>query len=546
MRPIVPLTLLLALPAHAKRPDAPTVAKVPSIEEVVAAEGFTPTPSQSEIYKPGAVLVPNGRGGHDVVVSSCIDAEPDIAIMSQSSIATTLAGGVSARLGVARGAASAGVEKRLSFVDPEQRTIPLAKLRPTDECTGGVQTAGTFQDLSSAIVLHDVLVAIIKNTRCTKVDASGGVVALGAAEAAAYSECVQESDGQVPLGYKSVPLSKVLSLAGSPAPVPTARPPVSPRTPAAASASVDFGGMGSVDVDARLQEQACMKQAEEKGSAARQARLDAAAREVQAQATSAWQEMKASLQKCTQLPRADRTDCIAMAEKWLEAAEEMNVSLAAGVETVETECGERQPAFPIESLRVEAREEEAAKALRKRLEAPDTVSLSTPQTTGAQWSALGVPSYMGDAPRQDAKDACQSYSGVKAEAEHCAAQCHVKTRKERAACAQQCILEMEKQMLACWPACFEWRDKFISEYQYTKRGGRGPSLTSNAGCTTIDHLTNSILYDQEPMSAASATCVVEAVSPYLEAELAAGRQRGFPGFHCGPLDDLKADLIRGW
>lgn len=93
MRPIVPLTLLLALPAHAKRPDAPTVAKVPSIEEVVAAEGFTPTPSRSEIYKPGAVLVPNGRGGHDVVVSSCIAAEPDIAIMSQSSIATTLAGG---------------------------------------------------------------------------------------------------------------------------------------------------------------------------------------------------------------------------------------------------------------------------------------------------------------------------------------------------------------------------------------------------------------------------------------------------------------------
>jgi len=44
MRPVLSPTLLLALPAHAKRPDAPTVPKVPSTEEVVAADGFTPTP----------------------------------------------------------------------------------------------------------------------------------------------------------------------------------------------------------------------------------------------------------------------------------------------------------------------------------------------------------------------------------------------------------------------------------------------------------------------------------------------------------------------
>ena len=211
----IPLALLLALPAHAQTPDLSGVATVPTIEEVVAAEGFTPTPSQSEIYKPGAVLVPNGRGGHDVVVSSCIAAEPDIAIMSQSSIATTLAGGVSARLGVAKSEAKAGIEKRLSFVDPEQRTISLGLLNATDACSQQVQSAARFQDLSDAIVLHDVLVAIIKNTVCTRADASGSVVALGAAEASAYSECVQESDGQVPLGYKAVPLDKVLAVSGS-------------------------------------------------------------------------------------------------------------------------------------------------------------------------------------------------------------------------------------------------------------------------------------------------------------------------------------------
>ena len=269
---LLPLVLLLSPPAEARRPQLPAVArvKVPSIEEVVAAEGFTPTPSQSEIYKPGAVLVPNGRGGHDVVVSRCIDAEPDIAIMSQSSIATTLAGGVSARLGIARGAASAGIEKRLSFVDPEQRTISLGLLNATEACSTQVQSAARFQDLSSAIVLHDVLVAIIKNSVCTKADAAGGVVALGEAEAASYSECVQESDGQVPLGYKAVPLSKVLAVApvaDTRAPAP--RPVVAGR-PAEASTSVDFGTPGGLglDLDAQLAEQACVQDAQAAGCGA--------------------------------------------------------------------------------------------------------------------------------------------------------------------------------------------------------------------------------------------------------------------------------------
>ena len=56
--------------AHkAKKPDALPVAKVPSIEEVVAAEGFVPTPSQSEIYKPGAVLVPYDRKRFDALAA---------------------------------------------------------------------------------------------------------------------------------------------------------------------------------------------------------------------------------------------------------------------------------------------------------------------------------------------------------------------------------------------------------------------------------------------------------------------------------------------
>jgi formylglycine-generating enzyme required for sulfatase activity len=245
MRTTPLLLLALALPTHARRPSSPPPPKVPSIEEVVAAEGFTPTPSQSDIYKPGTVLVPNALGGHDKVFSGCIDAVPEVAFMSQSSIATSLSAGVSARLSAARGAVAAGIEKRLSFVDPEQRTIDLAKLEATEACAQAVAKAGRFIDLTQAIVLYDVLVAQIQNTVCTKADASGSVVLLGKAEAAAYSECVQESDTQVPLGYKAVPLSKVLTVPG--AAVPASTPPPAVTTGAK---WVAWGGYGMVAIPA--------------------------------------------------------------------------------------------------------------------------------------------------------------------------------------------------------------------------------------------------------------------------------------------------------
>ena len=297
MRPTALLMLALAVPASARPLPLPVGEAVPSIEAVVAAEGFTPTPSQSEIYRPGAVLVPNDRGGHDVVVSRCIDAEPEVAIMAQSSIATTLAGGVSARLALARGAASAGVEKRLSFVDPEQRTIALGALIPTDACRASVDRAQSLQDLSDAIVVHDVLVAIIQNTVCTRADTSGGVVALGAAEAAAFSECVQESDGQVPLGFKAVPLAKVLSLAAGttaaaePPPSPVAAAPVTP-TPTSEPSPPDStdGYLAELQAQARAVEAARAQLAELE--AEQQAQLDAEEARIQAEASAAFSALE--------------------------------------------------------------------------------------------------------------------------------------------------------------------------------------------------------------------------------------------------------------
>ena len=97
--------------------------------------------------------------------------------------------------------------------------------------------------------------------------------------------------------------------------------------------------------------------------------------------------MSGDLEKCTQLPRSDRTDCIAMTEKWLSVARDMSVSLDAGVETVQTECGPREAVFPAESHRVaaaEVGEAEAERRLQRYLQAlqnPDVEVVSVKIST---------------------------------------------------------------------------------------------------------------------------------------------------------------------
>lgn len=385
--PLAWLLVWLGTPSvHARRPATPSVPRVPTIEDVVLDEGFTPTPSQSEMYHPGAVLVPNSRGGHDVVVADCIGVEPAIAIMSQSSIATTLSAGVSARLSAVRGEVHTGIEKRLSFVNPEQRTISLGQLRPTEQCLDEVQNAARLQDLSGAVVLHDVLVAIVQNTVCTKADASGRVIALGEAEAAAYSECVQESDAQVPLGYKALPLDKVLAVVDAPVPVSPISTPAS--SPAAATSSVQFGSTGGLGVEAKLKEQACTQEAQGLGTAARRARIETAARDAQAKATTAWGQLEGEATACTQLPRGERTACIDAVQRWLAVAREMTIDLPAGVEAVDTDCGRRQPAFAAERTTVAARELSTAESVLKTLLAADPTTSGSSPSQSATSSTL--------------------------------------------------------------------------------------------------------------------------------------------------------------
>jgi formylglycine-generating enzyme required for sulfatase activity len=70
---------------------------------------------------------------------------------------------------------------------------------------------------------------------------------------------------------------------------------------------------------------------------------------------------------CLRLKREERNGCISSVNQWLSGARSMNVKLPAGVETVQTDCGARQPAYPADSRTVVADDVSTAEKLLKRL-----------------------------------------------------------------------------------------------------------------------------------------------------------------------------------
>jgi hypothetical protein len=181
---------------------------LPNIEQVVEKEGFIVTPSYSEIYRPGAMLISNDRGGHDLVVKDCVGVRHDVYIMSQNSISASLSAGVSAGINIAKGKINLLTERQTIFINPEQHTIPLTKIIANNTCKNDILNYSNL-DLKKVIIVYDVLVAQIKNNVCTKVDVTGEILFMGDIESSASYECVTESAYQVPVGYKAIEYLKI-------------------------------------------------------------------------------------------------------------------------------------------------------------------------------------------------------------------------------------------------------------------------------------------------------------------------------------------------
>ncbi len=147
--------------------------------------------------------------------------------------------------------------------------------------------------------------------------------------------------------------------------------PVTPVAPSQAQYQLNFGGGGGgLDIAAKLKEQKCVRQAEQQGGQAREKRMADAIKLAQSKASQAWQARTEELQLCTRLERSKRDGCISAVEQWLSVARAMKVDLPSGVESVQTDCGQRQPAYPADSRVVQAKEVGTAENLLARLRLP--------------------------------------------------------------------------------------------------------------------------------------------------------------------------------
>ncbi len=158
---------------------------------------------------------------------------------------------------------------------------------------------------------------------------------------------------------------------------PIVQAPVSPGAPAQAQFNLNFGsGGGGLGVQAKLKEQECVRQADQRGSKARATRLADAIAQAKSKASQAWRAQSSELEMCTKLERSQRGSCISAVEQWLSVARSMKVDLAAGVETIQTDCGARQPAYQAETRMVAANEVAQAESLLTRLKDAGSSDLS--------------------------------------------------------------------------------------------------------------------------------------------------------------------------
>jgi hypothetical protein len=302
---------------------------VASLESLVRKEGFAPVPSQSDVYKPGSILIKNSYGGYDLFLEDCFKVEPSINIMSQSSIAQSLSAGVSANIIAGRGRVDGSIQKRVSYIDPEQRSIPLSEAKPTDQC---IQKVNSYSSAETEMIwIYDVLAARVKSSVCRKLDASGKVIALTEAEVNEYSECIQESDAIVPIGFKYKSIEDM--------PFFTQKVTQSNY----AVNNVDFVAPSfkapKIAVDELLKKQECDIDGRRKVEVYRKDQISEAKDGFKSAAEESWSSMYPDLNKCLRLKKTERESCIEALDKLITYYRSLDLYLPAQVISVQTDCG---------------------------------------------------------------------------------------------------------------------------------------------------------------------------------------------------------------
>ena len=200
---------------------------------------WAPAPELSGAFQAGHIFEETSMG-HRLLGDSCIDSAPRENPYTAADVITSLQAGVQVGGLAARGEVTGEVVKKIKFGTPVQSSLPRLDLVLTEACTAKLQRLPRAA-LERSYVIQEVLRAQISEQTCGRVDASGRIVGLGAADAELQRACSQASLEPVAVGYRTVPLVSLMALgaaAPSPStPPPVTPPPVTPSTPSAASAS---------------------------------------------------------------------------------------------------------------------------------------------------------------------------------------------------------------------------------------------------------------------------------------------------------------------
>lgn len=216
---------------EADRGPSANAGDIPALARLLERTGWAPTPELSGAFRPGFIFQATDLG-HRLQVEDCFALEPTVSTYTAAEVVTQLQAGVSVDLGAGNVGVSGGMVKKVKFGTPEQLSLPMLKLQPTEACRSMLQGAARGGlDLSSLYVVQEVLTAQIAEQTCGRVDAQGRFIALGSAELELSMACAQASLEPVAIAYRTVPVDELLGRADAMSQVPATTVPTRRPTP---------------------------------------------------------------------------------------------------------------------------------------------------------------------------------------------------------------------------------------------------------------------------------------------------------------------------
>ena len=185
------------------------VGLVPTLAEVLKKAGWEPAPELTGNRHVGDLYRIVGAR-HVFQADSCIAAPPRRSAYTESELVMSISAGVRLDLGAASVSGGAGLVQKVKFSTPEHVQLPALAVALAPDCEKAIELAvGPEKVLSDWYVVTEVLSAMVTETTCGRVDATGRFVGLGAVGTEYAAACSQRSMEPVVIAFQRVPLSEV-------------------------------------------------------------------------------------------------------------------------------------------------------------------------------------------------------------------------------------------------------------------------------------------------------------------------------------------------